>query len=63
MVGVTHGEPVPIAEPPLDAVNHWIVLPAPLVAARLTVVVPHPVAAVVPVIVGAAVTVTVTGLE
>ena len=62
MVGVTHGEPVPIAVPPVEAVNHCMVLPAPLVAARLTVVVPQPVAAVVPVIVGAGVTVTVTGL-
>ena len=63
MVGVTQGEPVPIAVPPEEAVNHCMVLPAALVAARLTVVVPQPVAAVDPVIVGAGVTVTVTGLE
>lgn len=62
MEGVTKVGSVPIGDPRVAAVNHWMLLPTPVVAARLTVVVPHPVAAVLPVIVGNGVTVTITGL-
>ena len=42
MLGVVHGEPLPIDMPPDAAANHSKVFPTALVAVRLIEVVPHP---------------------
>ena len=62
MLGVVNEVPVPRDAPPEDAA-YQLIVPAEAVAPRVTVPVPHLEAGVVPVMVGIAVTVTVTDVR
>jgi hypothetical protein len=59
MTGVVYDVPIVKADPPVEAA-HQLIIPAEAVAPRFTVPVPQTEPGVVPVIVGIALTVTVT---
>ena len=62
MLGVTNEVPVPREVPPVEAAYQFNV-PAPVVAPRVIVPVPHRLAGVVPVIVGTELTVATTAVR